>query len=53
MQEENLNLEDLLTNGGIPRNLVHFSKIDLDHFICPICLNIIWKPVACAQDRCF
>jgi hypothetical protein len=43
-----INPEELLQDGGIPRSMVHFSKVDIEHFLCPICLNIIWKPVACA-----
>lgn len=38
---------ELLKEGGIPRSLVFHSKVDVEHLICPICLNILWKPVAC------
>lgn len=41
-------MEKYLKEGGIPRHLVNFTKVEIEHLICPICLNILWKPVACA-----
>ncbi|KAM3138223.1 hypothetical protein pb186bvf_009686 [Paramecium bursaria] len=52
MISDNLSI-DFLKEGGIPKNLLHHSIVDVEHLQCPICLNILWKPVACGQDRCF
>ncbi|CAD8192062.1 unnamed protein product [Paramecium octaurelia] len=56
MQTESSNLLnplELLKDSGIPKHLLYQSKIEVDHLICPICLNILWKPIACGQDKCF
>ena len=46
--DDKTNPIEFLNEGGIPKSLLHSSKIDIEHLICPICLNILWKPVACA-----
>ena len=38
---------------GIPKELVVKSGVDIDHLLCPICLNLLDNPIACGQDRCF
>lgn len=35
------------TEGLSSDRVQGFSRIDLDDICCPICHNILWKPIAC------
>lgn len=37
----------------ITKDIVLQSKVELDHLVCPICLNVIWQPVTCASVGCY
>jgi len=41
------NPEELLMESGIPKSLLAFSSVEVEHLLCPLCKNILWKPVAC------
>ncbi|CAD8077259.1 unnamed protein product [Paramecium sonneborni] len=52
MQQEEA-VEQMLEQGGIPISQLCNSRVNIDLLQCPICFNILWKPIACGQDRCF
>ncbi|CAD8077982.1 unnamed protein product [Paramecium sonneborni] len=52
MQQEEV-AELMLEQGGIPVSQLYNSCVNIDLLQCPICFNILWKPIACGQDRCF
>lgn len=58
-QEQDLTIKEIegelhvIMNGGINQNLIVQHKVELSTVQCPICLNVLWKPVQCGQDRCY
>ncbi|EGR32475.1 traf-type zinc finger family protein, putative [Ichthyophthirius multifiliis] len=47
--QENYYICEVFEDQSILKSQIIEAKNEIDHLICPICMNILWKPLSCSE----